>query len=328
MLVALTRGQSLRIPKARSFVAGELCRRLTSPSCSYRVRHCFGPSMHRSAVIGWCSPVNRPELLRRPVPTAQAGLRRGVASAGGVTSRHSWQDHRCHCLNPAPDCVLVQHEHDTTNETPSPTKQHSRLLPSTSIRIRKKRITEFIMLSNTMLSALFLQLWMAFVAVAAPVAEQAVTGPHHGNAWQYGTGGGIIGLIVLVLDIIVFSTSPSSSTNRTCANCCSSRGLQVEPPPVLQDPVVSPGLPLPHPRYHHLLALLEPCPAQQRRRLRASGLSDRRIPGASPALPMRNPNANHGFDNTIRRAEGFGGEACIHDDSPTAGLYGLRGVLY
>ena len=63
------------------------------------------------------------------------------------------------------------------------------------------------MLSNTMLSALFLQLWMAFLAVAAPVAEQAVTAPHHGNAWQYGTGGGIIGLIVLVLDIIVFSMS-------------------------------------------------------------------------------------------------------------------------
>jgi hypothetical protein len=27
------------------------------------------------------------------------------------------------------------------------------------------------------------------------------------NAWQYGTGGGIIGLIVLVLDIMIFGTS-------------------------------------------------------------------------------------------------------------------------
>ena len=37
--------------------------------------------------------------------------------------------------------------------------------------------------------------------------ETSITSTSHGNAWRYGTGGGVIGFIVLVLDIIVFSTS-------------------------------------------------------------------------------------------------------------------------
>ncbi|PKS08725.1 hypothetical protein jhhlp_004778 [Lomentospora prolificans] len=58
---------------------------------------------------------------------------------------------------------------------------------------------------------LLLQLLLASFAFAAPI-EAA----DHGNAWQYGTGGGIIGLIVLILDIIVFievlkSNRPPSS---------------------------------------------------------------------------------------------------------------------
>ncbi|CAI4214478.1 unnamed protein product [Parascedosporium putredinis] len=47
---------------------------------------------------------------------------------------------------------------------------------------------------------ILLQLLLASLAFAAPI-ETA----DHGNAWQYGTGGGIIGLIVLILDVIVFS---------------------------------------------------------------------------------------------------------------------------
>ncbi|KAB5549452.1 hypothetical protein GE09DRAFT_1223279 [Coniochaeta sp. 2T2.1] len=48
------------------------------------------------------------------------------------------------------------------------------------------------------------QLLLAALAVAAPIAEETVMATAGGNAWQYGTGGGIIGLIVLILDIIVF----------------------------------------------------------------------------------------------------------------------------
>lgn len=48
------------------------------------------------------------------------------------------------------------------------------------------------------ISTLILQLAMASLAVAAPTMHV------ESNAWQYGTGGGIVGLIVLILDIIVF----------------------------------------------------------------------------------------------------------------------------
>ncbi|CAN8102866.1 unnamed protein product [Discula destructiva] len=46
-----------------------------------------------------------------------------------------------------------------------------------------------------------LQLSLAAFALGAPIGEVSATG---GNSWQYGTGGGILGFIVLVLDIIVF----------------------------------------------------------------------------------------------------------------------------
>lgn len=57
------------------------------------------------------------------------------------------------------------------------------------------------------LSTLLAQLWLAFFAAAAPVAEDIVTASGRDNAWEYGTSGGIIGLIVLILDLIVFGTS-------------------------------------------------------------------------------------------------------------------------
>lgn len=43
---------------------------------------------------------------------------------------------------------------------------------------------------------LVLQLAFASMAAAAPVKAQ-------NNSWQYGTGGGIIGFIILILDLIV-----------------------------------------------------------------------------------------------------------------------------
>jgi hypothetical protein len=52
--------------------------------------------------------------------------------------------------------------------------------------------------------ALFLQLWLATIAFAAPVSATS-------TPWQYGTGGGILGFIVLVLDIIVWIEIVKSS---------------------------------------------------------------------------------------------------------------------
>ena len=51
-----------------------------------------------------------------------------------------------------------------------------------------------------------LQLCLAALAFAAPVAQEISTSSID-NTWQYGTGGGIIGFIVLILDIIVSSMS-------------------------------------------------------------------------------------------------------------------------
>jgi D-alanyl-lipoteichoic acid acyltransferase DltB (MBOAT superfamily) len=60
------------------------------------------------------------------------------------------------------------------------------------------------MMQNALFTAFLAQVWFALLAVAAPLAEASVAAAGHGNAWQYGTGGGILGLIVLVLDVIVF----------------------------------------------------------------------------------------------------------------------------
>ncbi|KAJ1333317.1 PLDc N-terminal domain-containing protein [Microdochium nivale] len=57
------------------------------------------------------------------------------------------------------------------------------------------------MLQNYYLS-LFLQLLLAVFAYAAPIADEISATA--ADPWQYGTGGGIIGFIVLVLDILVW----------------------------------------------------------------------------------------------------------------------------
>ncbi|KAF7561664.1 hypothetical protein G7046_g2477 [Stylonectria norvegica] len=49
----------------------------------------------------------------------------------------------------------------------------------------------------------FLQLWLATLASAVPLASDAVNA-NAAKPWHYGTGGGVIGFIVLVLDIIVW----------------------------------------------------------------------------------------------------------------------------
>lgn len=61
---------------------------------------------------------------------------------------------------------------------------------------------------------LFFQLCLAALVAAAPIADETMT-VTKATPWQYGTGGGIIGFIVLVLDIIVFS---SFSPQPPCLN--------------------------------------------------------------------------------------------------------------
>lgn len=56
--------------------------------------------------------------------------------------------------------------------------------------------------------SLLLQLSMFMMAEAAPITAQGA------EPWQAGTGGGIVGFIVLVLDIIAWSTFPSHTTFR------------------------------------------------------------------------------------------------------------------
>lgn len=54
--------------------------------------------------------------------------------------------------------------------------------------------------------SLFLSLTFAMLTFAAPVANEP-TFSAQSDAWQYRTGGGIVGFIVLVLDVIVWSKS-------------------------------------------------------------------------------------------------------------------------
>lgn len=103
-------------------------------------------------------------------------------------------------------------------------------------------------------------LLLATFASALPTGD--VTTTTAGNSWQYGTGGGILGLIVLVLDIIVFGTRhpPSQSKERKGKKLTqqNSRGDQVNPPAAAQAPLVAARLLLPYRRAHHLLPVFEP----------------------------------------------------------------------
>ncbi|KAK4235730.1 hypothetical protein C8A03DRAFT_17556 [Achaetomium macrosporum] len=51
----------------------------------------------------------------------------------------------------------------------------------------------------TLFTTILFQLCLATLGLAAPVTTESLD-----NSWQYGTGGGLLGLVVLILDIIVF----------------------------------------------------------------------------------------------------------------------------
>jgi hypothetical protein len=128
---------------------------------------------------------------------------------------------------------------------------------------------------QNLLFGLVLQLWLAASALAAPL-DNTVTATGK-DAWQYGTGGGILGFIVLILDIIVFGMCrrlPFRYRWMLEANHLSlrSRGPEVEPPSRLQAPLVPGGLLLPHHWHDHLLLLLEPLRPQVWCRIRACPL--------------------------------------------------------
>jgi hypothetical protein len=74
---------------------------------------------------------------------------------------------------------------------PSPYLPYSNLFIPTS--------TPATMAQNTFSMLLQLSL-LSFV-----MAEETLLASSHGNAWKYGSGGGLIGFMVLILDIMVFS---------------------------------------------------------------------------------------------------------------------------
>lgn len=52
-----------------------------------------------------------------------------------------------------------------------------------------------------------LALVLQFSLLSFAMAEETVSATGHGNAWKYGSGGGVIGFIVLILDIIAIRES-------------------------------------------------------------------------------------------------------------------------
>lgn len=135
---------------------------------------------------------------------------------------------------------------------------------------------------NVLLSNIILQLCFASFGLAAPVSTEALD-----NSWQYGTGGGLIGLVVLILDIIVFGTSMLFSFSRVNLHLMSnhdrmltllpnSRGPQVEPHARPEAHLVPGRLPIPRYRHDRLLSLLEPLQLPARLRLRDVGVRARR----------------------------------------------------
>lgn len=61
------------------------------------------------------------------------------------------------------------------------------------------------MMQRSLLSSLIIQLCLAVLAVAAPIAEETLTTTKHSHL-GFGAGGGVLGLVVFILDIIVIGT--------------------------------------------------------------------------------------------------------------------------
>ncbi|KAH8766336.1 hypothetical protein F5882DRAFT_413924 [Hyaloscypha sp. PMI_1271] len=51
---------------------------------------------------------------------------------------------------------------------------------------------------------MFSSILLNLLLVSFAVAEETLSATTHGNTWKYGTSGGVLGFIVLILDILVF----------------------------------------------------------------------------------------------------------------------------
>jgi hypothetical protein len=62
-------------------------------------------------------------------------------------------------------------------------------------------------ISANMYQSTFITLLLQFALFSFAMAEETVVASS--NSWQYGAGGGVLGFVVLILDIIVWSKSPA-----------------------------------------------------------------------------------------------------------------------
>ena len=124
------------------------------------------------------------------------------------------------------------------------------------------------MLQNALVPTFWL--FLATIASAAPISDEPITTA--GNNIGYGTGGGIAGLIILILDIIVISSSPHKllsvllhpyngqasehpDTNPVSQN---SRSIAIEPTGLPQTSLDPCRPPFPSYRHGPLLPILQP----------------------------------------------------------------------
>lgn len=56
-----------------------------------------------------------------------------------------------------------------------------------------------------------LSMILQFALISLVMAEETLSTSSHGDAWKFGTGGGVIGFIVLILDIMAWSTYSSAN---------------------------------------------------------------------------------------------------------------------
>lgn len=113
-----------------------------------------------------------------------------------------------------PDLAARAHHQAATIATSTPhhplpllSKHNNNSLVLLQSKLKSKAIHTLTMYN---MITLLLQALLFAPAFAAPMSDPTFT--VQDNAWKFGTGGGIIGLIVLVLDIIVFCTLALSSS--------------------------------------------------------------------------------------------------------------------
>ncbi|CZR66956.1 uncharacterized protein PAC_16855 [Phialocephala subalpina] len=90
---------------------------------------------------------------------------------------------------------------------------------------------------------MFQQIIAQLLLVSLAMAEETLTTASHGNSWKYGTGGGVLGFAVLILDIMCWSQLPFLSSYVLCQPpflklSARSGSPQVQPPTLPQAPLM------------------------------------------------------------------------------------------